>query len=122
VIVSDHGNRAHASDVANYRVPLLIVGKRIQPRVDAAFRSHLDLWPIVTSHLSGETLPPARSQILMVGSTERWVYGAVSDAGGYLFIEDPTGKVLSRRGDLDPLGVHREFQASLDEFGRRFGQ
>ncbi|HSV99793.1 MAG TPA: sulfatase-like hydrolase/transferase [Sedimentisphaerales bacterium] len=122
VIVSDHGDRARAADAANYRVPLLIAGEGIRPGVDGAFRSHLDLWPIIISHLSGETMPPARSQILVVGSTERWVYGAISNAGESLFIEDSTGKALSRRGALDPSGIHREFQASLDEFGRRFGR
>ncbi|HQI26567.1 MAG TPA: hypothetical protein PLT20_00670, partial [Sedimentisphaerales bacterium] len=77
---------------------------------------------IIASHLSGESLPPARSQILVVGSTERWVYGAISDVGGSLFIEDTTGRVLSHRGALDPSGIHREFQTWLDEFGRRFGR
>jgi len=122
VIVSDHGDRAHASDAANYRVPLLIVGEGVCTGGDGAFRSHLDLWPIIASHLSGESLPPARSQILVVGSTERWVYGAISDVGGSLFIEDTTGRVLSHRGALDPSGIHREFQTWLDEFGRRFGR
>jgi hypothetical protein len=122
VIVSDHGDRAKASDAANYRVPLLIVGEGVRSCLDESFRSHLDLQPIVISYLSGEAMPPPRSQIFVVGSTERWVYGAVSESGGCLFIDDATGRILSHSGTLDPLEVHEGFQSALDEFGLRFGR
>ncbi len=122
VIVSDHGDRAQASDAANYRVPLLIVGGDVSPGIDDSFRSHLDLQTIIISQLTGRALPPPRAQIFVVGSTERWVYGIISASGGHLFIDNATGTILSRRGSLDLLEVHESFQTCLDEFGRRFGR
>ena len=122
VIVSDHGDRARASQAANYRVPLLVVGEQVCSRLDESFRSHLDLQPLILSYLAGAALPPSRSKVFVVGSTERWVYGSLSQAEGSLFIDDATGRILSQVGSLDPREVHESFQAALDEFGRRFGR
>jgi hypothetical protein len=122
VIVSDHGDRARASEAANYRIPLLIVGEGVRSGVDESFRSHLDLQSIVISCLSGEAVPPPRPRLFVVGSTERWVYGAITQDGGCLFIDNATGRILSSQGSLDPLEVQGSFQAALDEFGRRFGR
>lgn len=66
-------------------------------------------------------MPEPRQRILVTGSTERWVYGEIDEAGGALFIADKSGRVLSRRGALDPAAVNREFQGSIDRFGKRFG-
>lgn len=122
VIVSDHGDRAKASVAENYRVPLLVAGAGVSRGEDAAFRSHLDLQDIVESHLAKSAMPPARGQVQVVGSTERWVYGAIMANGDNLFIDDETGAILSRRGDLNPSDLHSSFQSSLDEFGTRFGK
>ena len=121
VIVSDHGDRAKAAVVENYRVPLLVVGQHVRPYDDAEFRSHLNLVSIVTSYLTGTALPPPASEAYVVGSTERWVYGTIISTGEHLFIDDTTGTVLSHSGDLNPLKVSEAFQSSLNEFGARFG-
>ena len=121
VIVSDHGDRAKAAVVENYRVPLLVVGQHVRPYDDAEFRSHLNLVSIVTSYLTGTALPPPASEAYVVGSTERWVYGTITSTGEHLFIDDTTGTVLSHSGDLNPLKVSEAFQSSLNEFGARFG-
>ncbi len=76
----------------------------------------------MVSYLTGIALPPSRSDVYVVGSTERWVYGVIAEGGEYLFIDDETGKVLSVHGNLDPLAVSRDFHSSLDAFGVRFGQ
>lgn len=122
VIVSDHGDRAKASVAENYRVPLLVAGAGVSKGEDAAFRSHLDLQAIVESYLTESAMPPPRAQVQIVGSTERWVYGAITANGDNLFIEDETGAILSRQGDLSASDLHASFQSSLDEFGIRFGR
>ncbi|MEK7242668.1 MAG: sulfatase, partial [Thermodesulfobacteriota bacterium] len=122
VIVSDHGDRAKASVAENYRVPLLVVGARVPPGGDTEFRSHLDLQSIVVSYLTKTGLPPPRTETYVVGSTERWVYGAIKANGEYLFIDDEPGAVLSVRGGLDASRLRETFQSSLNEFGALFGQ
>lgn len=122
LIVSDHGDRAKASAAENYRVPLLVVGAHVPAGGDAEFRSHLDLQSIVASYLTKTALPPPRTETYVVGSTERWVYGAIKANGDYLFIDDKTGAVLSMRGGLDASRLRETFQASLNEFGVLFGQ
>lgn len=122
VIVSDHGDRSKALVAANYRVPLLVVGAHVPQGDDAEFRSHLDLQGIVASYLTKTALPPPRTETYVVGSTERWVYGAIKANGSYLFIDDETGTVPSVRGDLVASKLHEMFQSSLNEFGVRFGQ
>lgn len=122
VIVSDHGDRAKASVAENYRVPLLVAGAHVPRGEDAAFRSHLDLEGIVASYLTGTALPPPRTETYVVGSTERWVYGAIEASGSSLFIDDAAGAVLSARGGLEPSKLRDAFQASLNAFGVLFGQ
>jgi len=122
VIVSDHGDRAKASVAENYRVPLLVVGSHLPSGNDEEFRSHLDLKSIVASYLTKTALPPPRTEIYVVGSTERWVYGTIKTNGSNLFIDDTTGTVLSRQGGLDASRLRETFQSSLNEFGARFGQ
>ena len=118
----DHGDRAKASVAENYRVPLLVVGARVPPGGDTEFRSHLDLQSIVVSYLTKTGLPPPRTETYVVGSTERWVYGAIKANGEYLFIDDEPGAVLSVRGGLDASRLRETFQSSLNEFGALFGQ
>ncbi len=122
VVVSDHGDRSRASVAENYRVPLLVVGAHVPPGDDTGFRSHLDLQRIVASSMKGVPLPPARSRVDVVGSTERWVYGAIHADGSSLLVDDATGAVLSSQGRLDASKVHVAFQSLVDEFGVRFGQ
>jgi hypothetical protein len=122
VIVSDHGDRAKASEAANYRVPLLIVGSTVRAGPDESLRSHLDLQSLVISYLSGDMMPVPRSSVWLVGSTERWVYGTITATGESLFIDDTAGRILSGEGSLCSGEVHQDFQAALDEFGRRFGR
>lgn len=121
VIVSDHGDRFGAAKVSNYRVPLLIVGPGVSAGRDTALRSHLDLRQIVAAFVGGEAMPKPRQRILVTGSTERWVYGEIDEAGGALFIDDKSGRVLSRRGALDPAAVNRAFQGLIDRFDQRVG-
>jgi len=121
VVVSDHGERSKISDAENYRVPLLVSGPGVHPRVDDTFYSHIDLEGIVAHYLADTALPSKRERIFVVGSTERWVYGEIHNTGNHLFIDDRTGHILAQRGSLDPSKLNSDFQALLDEFGRRYG-
>lgn len=121
VVVSDHGNRSKASDAENYRVPLLVTGPGVRPLVDDTFRSHIDLKGIVSRYLVDTALPPNQERIFVVGSTERWVYGEIRETGDHLFIDDRTGRLLAHSGSMDPSKLYSDFQALLDEFGRRYG-
>lgn len=47
VIVSDHGDRSKISDVQNYRVPLLVMGKNLHNATNNTFLSHLNLPKII---------------------------------------------------------------------------
>jgi hypothetical protein len=122
VIVSDHGDRAKASSIENYRVPLLVVGNDVCPFKDDGFRSHLDMQAIVAHYLTGTALPSAREELFVVGSSERWVYGQISREGEHVFLDDRTGRILSQRGNRDPLQVYRLFQATVDKFGSSYGK
>ena len=121
VIVSDHGNRFGAANSANYRVPLLIAGPGVMAGRDGNLRSHLDLRGIVEAFVDGKAMPEPRQRILVTGSTEKWVYGQIDASGANLFIDDKSGRVLSRHGNLDPSLVNRAFQGLIDEFAKRFG-
>lgn len=66
-------------------------------------------------------MPEARQRILVTGSTEKWVYGQIDASGANLFIDDKSGRVLSKHGNLDPAEVHAAFQGLIDRFGQRFG-
>lgn len=121
VVVSDHGDRSKASDAENYRVPLLVTGPGVRPLVDDTFRSHIDLEGIVAHYLVDTALPTNQERVFVVGSTERWVYGEICETGDHLFIDDRTGHVLAHSGSVDPSKLYSDFQALLDEFGRRYG-
>lgn len=121
VVVSDHGDRSKAANAGNYRVPLLVAGAGVVPGLDHQFRSHLELQRIINAVLTGGAMPTAMSEMVTVGSTERWVYGMINGDGGHLFIDDHTGKVIASQGNMDSKSVHRKFQGMIDDFGRRFG-
>ena len=121
VVVSDHGDRAKASEAENYRVPLLIAGAGVHETVDSHFRSHLDMQGIMAAYVSGTALPPLREKMFTVGSTERWVYGELRANGDHLFIDDSTGTVPDAAGSIVPKQVQREFQQYLDMFGVHYG-
>jgi len=122
VIVSDHGDRAKPSDAENYRIPLLVVGPGVEPGIREEFYSHLDLDGVVAHYLGGTDLPMSPEKMMVIGSTEKWVYGKIFKNRTHLFIDDRTGHVLAGRGEVVPAGVHKDFQAYLDDFGRRFGK
>ena len=119
VIVSDHGDRVKAADRENYRVPLLVVGKDVAPLSDDEFRSHLDLQNIIVSYMNGSPLPSPRSEIHVVGSTERWIYGKITADRQYVFIDDKTGSRLTSFGNLNPINLYHDFQTAIDLFGNR---
>ena len=121
VVVSDHGDRAQSAVAANYRVPLLLVGPDVVPGDRSAFLSHQDLPAIISAELTGSPEPPPRSAQLVVGSTERWVYGRIDASGASLFIDDATGSVLASVGGTTARAVFDEFQAAVSAFARRFG-
>jgi hypothetical protein len=121
IVVSDHGDRALSAVAGNYRVPLLIVGPGVVPGHRSAFLSHQDLPAIVSAELTGTPAPAARAGQLVVGSTERWVYGRIDAGGASLFIDDRTGSVLASAGEVDAVAVFREFQDLVSAFARRFG-
>lgn len=120
VVVSDHGDRTKASDVENYRVPLLIAGNNINSSTDTAFRSHLDLPAIVASRINNTSLPAPRQEAFVVGSTERWIYGEITADKKHLIVDDQTGTVLSASGFLSATTVNQKFQASLYSFCTTF--
>jgi hypothetical protein len=122
VVVSDHGDRAKSADAENYRVPLLVLGSTVEPSEDSEFRSHVNLWEIIESYLRKKPLPKPLSEVLVVGSSERWVYGIITANRDYLFLDDLNGVVLSSNGALNVSTVAEKFQKGLDEFGSRYGQ
>ena len=121
IVVSDHGNRSKSSDAENYRVPMLVTGHGVRPLVDDTFRSHIDLEGIIAHYLVDTALLPNQERVFVEGSTERWVYGEIHETGDHLFIDDRSGRVLAHSGNLKPSKLYSDFQALLDEFGRRYG-
>ncbi|MFH2121636.1 MAG: sulfatase-like hydrolase/transferase [Pseudomonadota bacterium] len=121
VVVSDHGNRSKSSDAENYRVPLFVTGPGVRPLVDDTFRSHIDLEGVIAHYLVDTALPPNQGRFFVVGSTERWVYGEIYETGDHLFLDDRTGRLLAHSGSMDPSKLYSDFQALIDEFGRRYG-
>lgn len=117
VVVSDHGERARMADPENYRVPLLVIGKTIESGTNSALFSHLDLPAMIKGWLTGESLPESRSFVDVVGSTERWVYGRLTDAGSFLFIDNARGSVMNASGGIEPVALHRDFLAKLVQLG-----
>jgi hypothetical protein len=122
VIVSDHGDRGKSELAQSYRVPLLVVGKGVKASADSALRSHLDLPGIIGSYLDGHALPPARQEINIVGSTERWIYGWLDSQQQHILIEDARGVVLSSSGNSDATRVQADFQQAIYRFARRWGK
>jgi len=122
VVVSDHGDRFAPADVESYHIPLLVSGTRIKPQTVSTFLSHLDFQQIVAHYLCGLDFPEERKEILTVGSTERWVYGRITRDGGYQFIDDLTGTVLSSRNSTEPVELYKQFQSQINDFATRFQQ
>jgi membrane-anchored protein YejM (alkaline phosphatase superfamily) len=122
VVVSDHGDRADSANVENYRVPLFVTGRGVAPSRRSAHLSHCDLPAILGHFLAGQPLPEARTSLLTVGSTERWIYGEITSGGSYLFIENDTGAVLASDGTLAASSLHRRFQGQLDVFAARYSR
>jgi len=121
VIVSDHGDRAKGANTESYRVPLMIVGQDVAQGIDHTFRSHLELQQIMVSSLTGNTMPEPKKEAIVVGSTERWIYGLIDAHGDHLVIDDRTGKVVASNGKLSSKAVHNRFQEIINNFGMRFG-
>jgi len=120
VIVSDHGDRAKAAEAENYRVPLLMVGAQIQPRTQSAMLNHLDLPSLIWHYAANTPFPQARQDVVAVGSSEKWVYGAITHDGACLFINDARGTVMTQQGSLAPADVQQAFQTRVNAFARRF--
>lgn len=122
VIVSDHGNRAKSSEVDNYRVPLLIVGKSVSFDLKEALLSHLQLPQIIYHYAASDEHPTACKEIFFVGSTEKWIYGKLTKQNEYLFIDDAPGTLLARKEGLNPIQVRNEFQNYVDGFAATYGE
>ena len=121
IVVSDHGDRSKAADAANYRVPLLVVGRGISSAQDATLYAHLDLPQMTQAWLQGLPLPAGRPWVNLVGSTERWVYGRITADGQHVLIDNARGTLLSQSGTLNAAVFQAEFQAGLDAFAQQFG-
>lgn len=119
VVVSDHGDRADSFDVENYRVPLLVSGRGIPPSKTSDHFCHTDFQRILGHFLAGRQPPKPSESFLTVGSTERWVYGEIAARGGYLFIDNDSGAVVSSHGGLDARSVFDRFQNQLNVFAAR---
>lgn len=122
VVVSDHGDRAKAADADNYRVPLLVVGEHIQAQRQSEMFNHLDLPQLILHYGANTRFPEPRNQVVVVGSTEKWIYGTITNDGDFLFINDSRGTVMSQDGNITPSDVQHAFQTRLNEFARHFGQ
>jgi membrane-anchored protein YejM (alkaline phosphatase superfamily) len=121
VIVSDHGDRAKSSEIDNYRVPLLVVGDGIPYRNRDELLSHLELPQIFYYYTASDNHPVSTKKLFFVGSTETWVYGTMNNSNEYLFIEDPSGTVLTQQGSLQPMDVRNEFQNYVHGFNAHYG-
>jgi len=116
VVVADHGDRFRDADPNSYRVPLLVAGRPVSPATHKRLLCHLDLAAILTHYLAATPLPPPRRSILTVGSTARWVYGQITSKGEYMFVYEGRGKVLARRGSLEPSDLRHRFQKLINDF------
>ncbi len=121
VIVSDHGDRAKSSEIDNYRVPLLVVGNSVSYQCKEELLTHLELPKIIYHYAASDDHPASSDKIFFVGSTEKWVYGKMNKQNEYLFIDDPSGTILSQKGGLIPIEVRNEFQNYLDRFNEKYG-
>ncbi|MHC1736589.1 MAG: sulfatase-like hydrolase/transferase [Ignavibacteriaceae bacterium] len=120
VIVSDHGNRAKSSDFENYRVPLLIRGNNTSFEINNNFLSHIDIPGIIYYYTAKEKHPTSQPEIFFVGSSEKWVYGKANRNKDYIFINDASGTILSKRGGINPIKLRNEFQEYLNLFDSIF--
>jgi hypothetical protein len=120
VVVSDHGDRAGATNAENYHVPLLISGRGIPPSYTSAHLSHKDFPGTIGHFLADQQAPKAGESFLTVGSTERWVYGEITSSGSYMFIDNDTGAVLASHGTLDAQSLYERFQSQLNAFVARY--
>ncbi len=123
VLVADHGSREDAANPEHYRVPLVLWGPGVKPGRDTRFLSHLVLPLILREVLTGTNGAPATaggSPVLTVGHSGSWIYGEIRADGTSQFIENVRGRVLGGRGNVDPIALHRRFQANLAAFARRF--
>jgi hypothetical protein len=119
-VVADHGDRSQSAVADNYRVPLLIVGPAVVAGTRNDFLSHQDLSEILVAELTGTRPPVARAHQLVVGATDRWVYGRIDDDGESVFIDNGSGSVLASTGALDARSLFDEFQSMVIAFASRF--
>lgn len=122
VIVSDHGDRAIADDVENYRVPLLVVGNKLNIMSNTQFYSHLDLPNIILNSLSLSEQQTNRKEIFTVGSSEKWTYGYINNKRDYVFINNAKGTILSRKANVNPNMIKNNFQKYVNEFNMKYGK
>lgn len=120
VIVSDHGDRARAADVENYRIPLLIMGENSSNGINNIFLSHLDLPKIIYSFLQVGGRLAGSDMIFTVGSSEKWTYGVITKDKNYVFIDNAKGTIISRL-ELDPVAVSKSFQEYINGFNEKYG-
>lgn len=121
VIVSDHGDRSKISDVQNYRVPLLVMGKNLHNATNNTFLSHLNLPKIIFSFLQVGDHPTGVNAIYTVGSSGKWTYGAITKDNQYVFIDNAKGTILSE-SELDPSLVYTNFQKYINGFDQKYGK
>jgi hypothetical protein len=122
VVVSDHGDRSKSANLENYRVPLYIVGAQDSSRVIEGLVTHTDVPSLIYHHLGADQDIPLRDEMLLVGSTEKWVYGKMNKKKEYIFIDDASGTILSQEGNLDPNSLQLEFQNHVNKFNRLYGK
>lgn len=121
VIVSDHGPRRNAADPRNYHIPLLFVGEGVAQATVSDFQSHLAFPLLLEEIVSNTSSPPAMTSHIVIGASDRWVYGSLAANGSFIFVEDGSGRVLNNRGDLSALKTQRAMQDLVNNFRSEFG-
>jgi hypothetical protein len=103
-------------------VPLLVVGGSIIPDEKNKLFNHLDLPNIIYHYAAADQHPDFRREMFFVGTTEKWVYGKMNKGKKHLFIDDASGTILSKDGELNPIKIRNKFQNYLDIFNVKYGK
>jgi len=122
IIVSDHGNRAKPADIDNYRVPLLVMGRKIRTQVRDDLLTHTELPKIIYHYSASDKHPMSRDEIYFVGSTEKLVYGKMTKDRKYLFIDNSPGIIMTKTDGMNAVEVKNEFQTYFDRFNQKYGK
>ncbi len=117
LIVSDHGPKEDALNIANYHIPLLAFATNMDTTANDLFASHLDFKNIVLELTTDTPQTFEQKPFFTYGNSVEVVYGFIQPDGGHVFINNRLRKTSGNLPNNEEVyQLNKDFQQYLHYF------